>query len=476
MTGWMSEPEGWAFRFVSGIRRCQRPPGVRKLLSHPWQGAANALTFDGLVGELRSLFERFPDPRTGNNTRYQMADVAASAFAIFFVQSPSFLAYPRTMQEANGQSNAQTLFGVTELPTDNRIRTLLDGVPYTHVLPMFSNIFQSLAQSGALEPFRVLDHQVLIALDGTQYFSSSKLSCPNCSETHHRNGQVSFSHSVITPVLVAPGQPRVIALEPEFITPQDGTEKQDCETAAAKRWLHRYAERYRPLGATLLGDDLYSHQPMCELIVEQGLNFIFVCKPQSHPTLDEWVEGLAAAGHVETVVRQRRRGKLTYTDTYRFVNEVPLRDGEDAMKVNWCELTTTRGDGKRTYHNAFATNHRLTHSNVVEVVAAGRARWKIENENNNILKTKGYHLEHNFGHGQQHLSSLLVTFNLLAFLFHTVLEINDEHYRAIRQALPRRQTFFDDLRALTRYWCFESWRAMLLFMMRGLKIEIIDTS
>ncbi len=29
--------------------------------------------------------------------------------------------------------------------------------------------------------------------------------------------------------------------------------------------------------------------------------------------------------------------------------------------------------------------------------------WKVENENNNTLKTKGYHLEHNFGHGQKHL-------------------------------------------------------------------------
>jgi hypothetical protein len=37
-----------------------------------------------------------------------------------------------------------------------------------------------------------------------------------------------------------------------------------------------------------------------------------------------------------------------------------------------------------------------------------------------VLKTKGYHLEHNFGHGKKNLSALLMTFNLLAFLFHTV--------------------------------------------------------
>ena len=81
---------------------------------------------------------------------------------------------------------------------------------------------------------------------------------------------------------------------------------------------------------------------------------------------------------------------------------------------------------------------------------------KIENEHNNTLKTKGYHLEHNFGHGHQSLSSLLVTLNLLAFLFHTVLSFTDEHYRLVRAALPSRQTFFQNVRALSRYLHFPS--------------------
>jgi hypothetical protein len=96
-------------------------------------------------------------------------------------------------------------------------------------------------------------------------------------------------------------------------------------------------------------------------------------------------------------------------DTYRFVNPVPVRDGEGALDVNWCELTTSRDDGKVVYKNAFATNHRISAANVADMVGDGRARWKVENENNNTLKTKGYHLTHNFGHGKQHLSSLLAT-------------------------------------------------------------------
>ena len=225
---------------------------------------------------------------------------------------------------------------------------------------------------------------------------------------------------------------------------------------------------------TILGDDLYCKQPLCEAIRREGLNFILVCKPDSHTTLYEWVAGLATTGGVHTCEVKRRQGKHRYTDTYRFVNQVPLRDGDDALEVNWCELTTTRSDGKITYQNAFATNHRITDANVADIVRDGRARWKVENENNNTLKTKGYHLTHNFGHGKHYLSALLVTFNLLAFLFHTVLELMDSNYQRIREFLPRKR-FFNDLRALTCYLCFDSWEALMIFMIKGLELEAPDT-
>ena len=89
---------------------------------------------------------------------------------------------------------------------------------------------------------------------------------------------------------------------------------------------------------------------------------------------------------------------------------------------------------------------------------------------NNTLKTKGYHLKHNFGHGTQHLSSLLATMNILAFLFHSFLSFCDDAYRLIRATLPTRKTFFRDIRALLRYHRFASWSVMMDFMMFGLEI------
>jgi len=444
-------------------------------MSFPFRLNVRPDTFNRLVEHFRSVVERFPDARTGAETVYSMADAALGAFSVFFTQSPSFLDFQRTLQMTKGCNNALTLFGIKQIPSDNQIRNLLDPVPPSAVLPVFAAVVEALDAGGQLEAYRSINGDLLVAMDGTQYFSSSKIHCPQCSVTEHANGSTTYSHSVVTPVIVAPGNPRVIPLEPEFITPQDGHEKQDCENAAAKRWLGQFGARYRPLGITILGDDLYCKQPLCEAIRQQGLNFILVCKPDSHKTLYEWVAGLAATDDVQTLTIERRQGKRTYTDTYRFVSQVPLRDGDDALMVNWCELTTTRQDGKVIYHNAFATNHAISAANVAEVVRAGRARWKVENENNNTLKTKGYHLTHNFGHGKQHLSALLATLNLLAFLFHTLLDLLDSSYRTIRQFLPRK-TFFQDLRALTRYLCFDSWEALMAFMINGLELEAPDTS
>lgn len=203
--------------------------------------------------------------------------------------------------------------------------------------------------------------------------------------------------------------------------------------------------------------------------MDANLNFILVCKPTSHAITYEWVEFLERSGAVRTVVRTRWTGRQRETDTYRYAETVPLRDHDDALMVNWCELTTTDEDGHIRYQNAFVTPFAIDDQNVVEIVAAGRSRWKIENENNNTLKTKGYHFEHNYGHGQQHLSAVLASLIILALLVHTVLEWMDDQYQLLRQKVPSRQQLFDDLRTLTRYLCFDSWDDLMAFMLDSFK-------
>lgn len=436
----------------------------------------NAFNFDILVRKLHNIAETLPDSRIGRNISKNLKDAFLCAFSVFFTQSPSFLSHQKSMQEKNGKNNASTLFGIKDILSDSHIRRLLDVVPPSHIYPLFETILEGLNGQGYLSRFRSYGNNLLVALDGTGYFFSHTIHCANCSQKRQSDGSISYSHSAVTPVVVKPGNNKVISLTPEYITPQDGHDKQDCENAAAKRWLKANGPTLKQLGVTIAGDDLYCNHPMCELILSEGLDFIIICKEDSHPTLYEYVRFLAE--DIQTVVVTRWKGKQQVKDTYRFLNGVPLRD-KDSLEVNWCEITTTlvgEEDGAREskprYKNSFATNFNISQENVIEIVADGRARWKIENENNNVLKTKGYHLEHNFGHGKKHLSSLLMTLNLLAYLFHTVLDLSDESYGLIRRKLPTRKTFFQDIRALTRYMCFDNWNKLMLFMMRGLKLEI----
>ena len=425
-----------------------------------------------MVAVLRETCSQFPDVRKGQNSQYELADAGMSAFSVFFTQTPSFLAHQRDMKLRKGKSNAERLLSLEAIPSDNQIRNLLDGVSPHYLNGMYRYVFTEAEQTGLLKEYRSFGKQLLVALDGTEYFRSQKIHCEQCNHRILNNGQTRYFHSVLTPVIVQPNNPNVIALEPEFMVPQDGQEKQDCEIQAGKRWVETHGDFYAKRGVTLLGDDLFSRQPFVQELKDKHLHFILVCKPDSHAELYQTVEFLEANQVVETKIVRRWLGGYAEIDTYRYANQVPLRAGANALTVNWVELTTTREDtGEVVYKNAWMTDFSISDATVEAIVRDGRARWKVENENNNVLKTKGYHLEHNFGHGSQHLAALLLSLNLLAFLFHTILGLVDEQYRAIRQKLGPRRTFFQDLDALLRYFEFSSWDEVLDFMFQGLELD-----
>ncbi len=121
------------------------------------------------------------------------------------------------------------------------------------------------------------------------------------------------------------------------------------------------------------------------------------------------------------------------------------------------------------YRDAWASSMPITGDTVIAIVAAGRSRWKIENENNNTPKTKGYRFEHNSGHGKQHLANLLASLSLLASLTHTLLDLYDPRYQYVRGNLSSRGTFFEHLRALTFYFPFDSWEHLFDAMIEALQ-------
>ena len=388
-----------------------------------------------------------------------MADIGMAAFSAFFMQSPSFLSHQIQLRAGagHGRSNCETLFGMQSIPSDNHIRDMLDFVEPSSLDGLFDEALTAVERAGALAPLTRLDGRMLIALDGTEYFCSSKLSCRHCSTRKRANGVTEFHHTMLAASIVTPGRNLALPLPPEFVRPQDGHDKQDCESRAARRWLLAHGERYRRFDPVYLGDDLYAHQPLCKAILASGGHFLFVCKPDSHKTVYEYLTGVELACLSKPV----KRGKQRATHAWRWLNAVPIRDGEDALMVNWLELTIRNANGEITYRNSFVSDLPIDASRVEGMAEAGRARWKIENETFNVLKTKGYNLEHNFGHGKSRLSSVLASLNLLAFAIHAAAELADEAWNLALKASGARIRFFNHLRSLTVFVLFPSWEDIL---------------
>jgi hypothetical protein len=370
------------------------------------------------------------------------------------------LDFQRQMQEKRRRNNMGTICGVKKIPSDTQIRTLVDQIEPGTFGGIFNEILHIADEHKVLDSYRVLDGGVLIALDGVWYHSSQKIHCKRCLHKS-KDGVTTYYHTILAGTIVKPGETTVLPVMGEMIGNEDGEEKQDCERNAAKRWLRTHSEEYKWLKPTLLGDDLFSNYPICKEITEQGMSFIFTCKEESHPWLTETVKN----SYLREKTLREWNGRHHVVYRYRWLNGVEIRDNRETMAVNYVYMEIEKEKEKKvTYKNSWITNKEVTEENVEWIARCGRARWKIENEHNNVLKNQGYNLEHNFGHGKDHASEMFCLLNLLGFLYHGILGLADEEYQRARASVGRRTEFFNYVRAALRYALHESWESFLVFV------------
>jgi len=406
--------------------------------------------------------------RQRSDLKYSYTDIILGAFSMLYFQNPSWLSYQKKMEDIKGKSNATSIFGI-EIPSQNHSKNLLDKLKPKVFKKVYDDILLECERLDIIKQFIFMKEYLLIAVDGIQYHSSQKVKCQCCqSKKDSKTGVVTYSHVAITPTLVHPKLKKVIALFQEFITNKDGDEKQDCEVNATKRWLDTFdiltflKKKYKVI---ILGDDLYSRFPMIQKILDKGHSFILVCKNKSHKALYKTVEAYKQTKAIKTFTTTRIHNGKKQTLTYNWINKILLNGNkEDNMEVNWCELIIVNSDGKQIHCFSFVTDLNITKNNIEEIIQAGRTRWKVENENNNTLKNQGYNLAHNYGHGKEYLSQNICTLNILAFLFHTVQELEDENYIEARAIIGTRKEFFQTLNMLTTMFVLKSFDKMIEFI------------
>jgi hypothetical protein len=149
--------------------------------------ARKDLSADALFRLVRSRFDDLPDSRSGA-VDIPLGDALMSAFALFSLKDPSLLAFDERRQDPN--DNFRTIYGIDHVPCDTQMRAILDPVDPDHLRPLFGDVFRRLQRGKALEDFVYLDGPYLVSLDGTTYFSSTKVPCSSCLEKHHRGGGI----------------------------------------------------------------------------------------------------------------------------------------------------------------------------------------------------------------------------------------------------------------------------------------------
>lgn len=91
----------------------------------------------------------------------------------------------------------------------------------------------------------------------------------------------------------------------------------------------------------------------------------------------------------------------------------------------------------------------------------GRARWKVENNTFNTLKNQGYNFEHNFGHGAQNLSNMMMLLMMLVFAIDQIQMLSNALFQAAKKRLGSYASLWEEIRVVMRYFVFNSWEELL---------------
>jgi hypothetical protein len=432
------------------------------------------LSMPGLLKNVRNEFEKIEEHRSGKVT-FKLADVLMSGLAMFGLKYPSLLQFDKaTHNDEIVKTNLKKLHGVKQVPSDTQMREILDPVNPEDLRPAYKTIHRQLQRQKILESYKYLDGYIIISIDGTGQFSSTKISCDDCCSRNLRNGEKQYYHQLLGSAIIHPDKSNVFPLFPEAIVQQDGVSKNDCELNASKRLLPAIRKDFPKQKILIVEDSLAANGPHIRMNEELSFSYIIVAKPSNNAYLFYKVKDCCENATLQQFETVDEGGTKRI---YNYINNIALNASNPDLLVNFLEYWEFK-DGKPVYHNSWITDVELEKDNVYFVMRGGRARWKIENETFNTLKNQGYNLEHNYGHGKQHLSTVLALLMMLQFFIDQVPEFACPLFNAARNRFHSKIQFWSYFRSRFLEHLIPNWEALFLSIIYGLKPQVIqfDTS
>lgn len=420
------------------------------------------LSADGLFGLIRRGFQKIKDHRSKEAT-IPLADALMSAFAMFSLKDPSLLVFDKRRATPG---NLQKIYQLEKIPSDTQMRTILDDVQPDDIKPLFKDVFRELQRDKALESMVFMGQYYLLSVDGTGYFSSKKIHCESCLQrVNSKTGEITYSHQMLGGAIVHPDRKEVIPLAPEPIIKQDGETKNDCERNAAKRLFAQVRQDHPHLPLIVVEDALSANAPHIKELERHNLHYIIVVKPGDHKFLFEQVKKAHAAG--KTTEFELEQAGIIHR--FRWLNQVPLNESNQDVLINFLEYWEV--GPKKIRHFSWITDFTISQTNAYPLMRGGRSRWKIENETFNTLKNQDYQLEHNFGHGINHLSVVFALLMMLAFAVDQAQQLACQLFQAAWCKEGSKKSLWEHMRALFHSLEFESMADIFRALLYGYEIE-----
>ena len=434
-----------------------RPTSTRK------RKVRKHLNADSMFAAIQEDFQQIPDSR-GANCTISLDDALMSGLAVFQLKHPSLLAFDKQRQKE--PHNLHSMFGITNIPCDSQMRTILDPLSLSSLRAPFRTVFRHLQRGKDFEKMAFIDGHYLLSGDGTGFYSSGKVSSPYCMSKKSRNGQTLYYQQMYAASFVRPDCKVVIPVFPEMITKKDGTNKNDCERNAAKRFYTRFRNEHPHLKVIVVEDALASNAPHIRDLQSLNLRYILGAKPGDHTAL---------FAELALAVKEERATQMSFIDPenrqtghfFKFVNQVPLNKSNPDLLVNVLEYSQIDKNEKITTFS-WVTDIEITEENVYSLMRAGRARWKIENETFNTLKNQDYNLGHNYGLGKKNLSGVFTILMMLAFLIDQAQQLSCWLFQEALAKEESKRSLWEAIRAFFRNYKVDSMETILRAIAHGI--------
>jgi len=410
---------------------------MKKTVNKPSLGS-----FDSLYhGVLHRLFETIRDSRADNNS-YELLDALKCGFVIYSLKFASLFSFRKRSKAED--SNLTEVYGIEKIPSDNTLRNILDEVAPAKLRKGFHALFKRIRKIGLVDKYRYWRSHLVVSIDGVEHFCSKSIHCKHCMERKHKDGTISYYHSMLSAAIVHPDKKEVFILDNEPIIKQDGASKNDCERNAAQRLFDHLASLYTKEFMVFVFDALYACAPVIRRLSKVNRwRFIIAIKPVGNKCLFRQFEGRDKRKQVQWFTLENQEG----THRFGYTNNLALNDSNTDVRVNmlYYEWTNTKGEVK-VY--SWITGIKLTKSNVYKMARMGRSRWKIENEVFNTLKNQAYNFEHNFGHGKENLCTIFAFLMMLAFYVDQIQQSSCQYFKTILNELETKLKFWESIRAV----------------------------